>query len=276
MPSALLRLLLLACLPLSGCVSYWRGQEMDAEVKALEGRLDQQVEDLRGLRENLQGDLVRVAAQLSQTEKRLVESVERLQTGNADNMVIIEQLREELNTARGELARIEHTMKDTPSGLPDATHGGGGPAGPGPDAVGGGPAPAGAPGLSDDPAELYRYGYERKQAGDCPEAIRALTVFAQKFADNARADNSLFLMAECQFEQKEHTASIRTLQTIMNAYSKGDKIDDALVLMHDNFVALGRCKDAIPFLETLIAEYPRSRELKSAQARLKKTKAGCK
>ncbi len=262
-------LLLPALIALSGCVSYWRGQEMDAEMKALEGRIDSQVEDLRSLRQNLQEDLVKVAAQLMQTEKKLVESIERLQTGNADNMVIIEQLREELNTARGELARIEHTMKDAPAALPDAAHGA--------DGAGGGAvaAPAG-PALSEDPAELYRYGYERKQAGDCPEAVRSLTIFAQKFADNARADNSLFLIAECQFEQKEHTASVRTLQTVMSSYSKGDKVDDALILLHDNFVALGRCKDAVPFLETLIAEYPRSSQVKAAQNRLKKTKAGCK
>jgi TolA-binding protein len=264
-------ILLPALIALSGCVSYWRGQEMDAEIKALEGRIDSQIEDLRGLRQNLQEDLVKVAAQLMQTEKKLVESIERLQTGNADNMVIIEQLREELNTARGELARIEHTMKDGPTALPDAAHGGAGGAG----GEGGGAAPAG-PALSEDPAELYRYGYERKQAGDCPEAVRSLTIFAQKFADNARADNSLFLIAECQFEQKEHTASVRTLQTVMSSYSKGDKVDDALILMHDNFVALGRCKDAVPFLETLIAEYPRSAQVKAAQSRLKKTKAGCK
>jgi TolA-binding protein len=156
-------ILLPALIALSGCVSYWRGQEMDAEIKALEGRIDSQIEDLRGLRQNLQEDLVKVAAQLMQTEKKLVESIERLQTGNADNMVIIEQLREELNTARGELARIEHTMKDGPTALPDAAHGGAGGTG----GDGGAAAPAG-PALSEDPAELYRYGYERKQAGTAP------------------------------------------------------------------------------------------------------------
>ncbi|MEZ4469760.1 MAG: tetratricopeptide repeat protein [bacterium] len=248
----------------TACVSHWRGEKIEADIVALEGRLDQQVEDLRSLRAGLQEDLGKVAAQLMQTERKLVESIERLQSGNADNMLIIEQLREELNTARGELARIEHQMPGKPTGaLPDV----------GDPAV---PAPVGAPALPEDAAELYRYGYERKQAGDCAEAIRAMATFAQKFPDNNRADNSLFLLAECQFEQKEHTASIRTLQTVMNSYSKGDKVDDALVLMHDNFVALGRCKDALPFLETLIAEYPRSNQAKVAQTKLKRTKQGCK
>lgn len=247
--------LLLSSMLCTGCVSYWKGQEMQAEMKALEGRLDQQVEDQRAIKKKLQEDLTKVAAQLLQTERKLVESIERLQSGNADNMLVVEQLREQLNSARGELAKLQHEM----------TQGGG--------TAGGGPA--GAPKLPTDAAELYRYGYERKQAGDCPEAIRAFTFFAQKFAKNARADNSLFLLAECQYERKEYTPSIRTLKTVMDAYPKGDKVDDALVLMHDNFVALGQCRDAMPFLETLIEEYPRSSLRKTAQKRLRSTKRNC-
>lgn len=254
--------LLLSSFLCTGCVSYWKGQEMQAEIKALEGRLDQQVEDQRTIKQKLQEDLTKVAAQLLQTERKLAESIERLQSGSADNMLIIEQLKEQLNNARGELAKLQHDM----------TQGGG--AGD-PAAGGGGGDPAGGPKLPQDEAELYRYGYERKQAGDCGEAIRAFTFFAQKFAKNARADNSLFLLAECQYERKEYTPSIRTLKTVMDAYPKGDKVDDALVLMHDNFVALGQCKDAIPFLETLIEEYPRSSLRSAAEKRLRSTKRSC-
>ena len=259
LPSLLRPLLLLALLPLcTGCVSYWKGQEMQAELKALEGRIDQQVDDQRGIKKKLQDDLASIAAQLAQTEQKLAESIERLQSGNADNMLIVEQLREQLTNARGELAKLQHEMAQ-----------------PGGATLNGGGAGAGAAALPDDPAELYRFGYERKQAGDCKEAIRAFTVFAQKFAKNTRADNSLFLLAECQYESKEYAPSIRTLKTVMDAYPKGDKVDDALVLMHDNFVALGQCRDAIPFLETLVEEYPRSSLRKTAEKRLSKTKRAC-
>lgn len=253
-----MRSLLLVCLvaPLcTGCVSYWKGQEMQAEIKALEGRIDQQVDDSRGIKKKLQEDLSKIAAQLIQTERKLAESIERLQSGNADNMLVIEKLREQLSTARGELAKLQHDMAQ-----PGGTVAGG---------------VAGGPTLPEDPAELYRFGYERKQAGDCGEAIRAFTLFAQKFSKNTRADNSLFLLAECQYERKEYAPSIRTLKTVMDAYPKGDKVDDALVLMHDNFVALRQCRDAIPFLETLIEEYPRSNLRKTAEKRLKRTRRNC-
>lgn len=251
-------LLLLFTVPLcTGCVSYWKGQEMQAELKALEGRLDQQVDDQRGIKKKVQDDLSNISAQLAQTEQKLAESIERLQSGNADNMLIVEQLREQLTNARGELAKLQHEMAQ-PGGV-----------------AAGGVAGAGAAQLPAEAADLYRYGYERKQAGDCKEAIRAFTVFAQKFAKNTRADNSLFLLAECQYEGKEYAPSIRTLKTVMDAYPKGDKVDDALVLMHDNFVALGQCRDAIPFLETLVEEYPRSSLRKTAEKRLRKTKRAC-
>lgn len=255
-----LLLILTSALSFTGCVSHWRGQEMAAEIQALEGRMDQQIDDLRTLRGKLQEEIVKVAAQLLQTERKLVESIQQLQSGSADNMLVIEKLREELNTARGELAKLEHSVQK-PDGLPDVG------------AVAGGSRSKEA--LPEDPTELYRVAYEKKQGNDCPGAIRAFAFFAQKFPRNGRADNSLFLLAECQFTQKEYTGSIRTLQTVMNSYSKGDKIDDALVLMHDNFVALGRCKDALPFLETLIDEYPRSNQVKIAKRKLKRTKKSC-
>ena len=46
--------------------------------------------------------------------------------------------------------------------------------------------------------------------------------------------------------------------------------------MHDNFVGLGRCKDAMPFLETLLADYPRSNRVKTARKKLSRTRRKCK
>ena len=138
------------------------------------------------------------------------------------------------------------------------------------------PQPAGAPALPEKAGDLYRYGWEQKGADNCVEAIRAFATFVQKFKGNDRADNSLFLMAECQYRMKNFTASVRSLQTILQKYPKGDKVDDALILMHDNFVGLGRCKDAMPFLETLLADYPRSNRVKTARKKLSRTRRKCK
>jgi TolA-binding protein len=65
------------------------------------------------------------------------------------------------------------------------------------------------------------------------------------------------------------------LQVVLQKYSSGDKVDDAHVLMHDNFVAMKRCKDAMPFLETLIADFPSSSRVADAKKKLAATKRTC-
>jgi outer membrane protein assembly factor BamD (BamD/ComL family) len=45
--------------------------------------------------------------------------------------------------------------------------------------------------------------------------------------------------------------------------------------MHDNFVAMKRCKDAMPFLETLIADFPSSNRVADAKKKLAATKRTC-
>ncbi|MCB9534774.1 MAG: tetratricopeptide repeat protein [Myxococcales bacterium] len=242
-----------------GCVSYWKGQEMEADVVALQGQIESMREDQRKQRAATQEELQGLTSQLSTMEASLNQAIERLRTAGANSALELEKLNEEIARLKGELEEARHKAEQAKAtGLPEVE------------------APPGAPALPDNAADLYRYGYERKQANDCPEAIRAFATFSRDYADNDRADNALYLLAECQYVRGEYTNSIRTLQVISQKYAKGDKVDDALMLMHDNFVALNRCQDALPFLETLLAEYPRSNRAKAARKKLAATKKRCK
>lgn len=244
----------------SGCVSYWRGQEMTADITALKGQVDQITEDQRKNRQKLAESVASVSEQISKLEARLTTAIDQLRSGSADTGLIIEQLRTQLNEANGKLAEVKQQLKEgeiAPTVVAPVA---------GPNAV---PLPTEA-------SELYRYGYDRKAAADCDEAIRAFATFVRQFPKNKFADNSLYLMAECQYERNANAQSIRSLQTILQAYARGDKVDDGLILMHDNFVAMGRCRDAQPFLETLIADYPKSNLVDRAKQKLRKTQRSCK
>ncbi len=252
--------LLLSALLLSGCVSYWTGQDMQADVAALQGQIEQINEQARKDRETTAKALQKLTANLAAMETRFEEAIDQIRTNIADKGAEFDEMRTELNQLRGVIEKTQKDLEEKAKddGLPKVEAG------------------AGAPKLPDTAAELYRYGWERKGAEDCNEAIRAFATFVRKYKGNDRADNSLYLMAECQYVRQEYTQSIRTLQQIIQKYAKGDKVDDALVMMHDNFVALGRCKDALPFLETLLADYPRSNRVKTARRKLRKTKRRCK
>ncbi len=252
-------LLLLASAHLTGCVSYWRGQEMDADMKVQQAQIEQLIDANRRGREKTARDLAALDARFGDLERSLKGAVERLQTGSADNMLVIESLREELNSAKGTIAELQHKLASEAAAA----------------SVGVTENPD-APTLPQDPVDLYKYGWERRSQNDCPEAMRAFALFVRTYPTNGKADNAQFLLAECQFQARDYSQSLRTLRAIMQTYPKGDKIDDALELMHDNFLAMGKCKEAQPFLETLIADYPRSSRVAAARKKLAATKRACK
>lgn len=242
----------------SGCVSHWRGQEIESDLVALQGQLEQRTESQRIEKEKLAAELGQINNRVAEIESRFEDAIDRIRTTIADRGLELDEIRQQLAELRGKADELKGQLEEQASGAANI------------------PQPAGAPALPESAGDLYRYGWEQKGADNCVEAIRAFATFVQKFQGNDRADNSLFLMAECQFRMKNFTASVRSLQTILQKYPKGDKVDDSLVLMHDNFVGLGRCKDAMPFLETLLADYPRSNRVKAAQKKLSKTRRTCK
>lgn len=254
------RILALAALvpTLSGCVTYWKGQEMDAELKALQGQVEQLVEDQRTTREKHQKTLESLDARVVALEGEIEQSLERLRSNSADSGLELQRLREELAAIKGEIETVKHKAATQPDdGLPVIA------------------PPQGAPPLPDNPAELYRYGYEAKQRNDCPEAIRSFVKLARDFSDYGRADNGLALAAECQYAGQDYSGSLRTLKIITDKYPQGDKVDDALVLMHDNFLALGQCKQAMLFLESMIKDHPTSNRIDEARSKLRETKRAC-
>lgn len=242
----------------SGCVSYWKGQEMQTEITALQGQVEQLQESQRAAREKTQQNLATLSERFAEIETQLKEAIQRLQQTGADTGLLVQQLQEKIAELQGKLAEQRRQLGEGGGvGIPPPA------------------APPGAPPLPDNAAALYRYGWEKKNSNECPEAIRAFATFARQYPQNTRADNAIYLMAECQHQQQDYTGSIRSLQTILQRYGKGDKVDDSLVLMHDNFVALKRCKDALPFLETLLADYPRSDRAPEAREKLEQTKRKC-
>lgn len=253
--------LLVALLTLSGCVPFWKGSEYEESITALQGQVETLTEGQREQRQTHEKTSAELENRIAEVERRLGEAISQLQGGSADRGLEIDKLAQELRELRGELAEIKHKLESGGVVGPIIT------------------APAevvvGAPPLPEDEAGLYRYGWERKRDGNCDEAMRAFAKFATTYPGSKQADNALYLLAECQTGKGDYTGSVRTLQTILKSYSDGDKVDDALVLMHDNFVALGRCKDAIPFLESLVADHPRSTRVPEGKKKLAQTKKTC-
>ncbi len=251
--------LVLTSLQLAGCVTYWRGKEMQTDIAAVQGQVEQLTEDQRTIRDHLKKTSTDLDARLAKLETSLTEAIEKLRTNSADSGLVMDDLQREIALLRGELATFQHKATLT---QPQAT--------PAID------APAAGPQLPSDKAKLYEYGHERWKANECDEAVRAFMTLYERFPKYAYTDNGLALAADCQLNAKDHPASLRTLKIITQKYKKGDKIDDAFVLMADNFSALGQCERSILFLETVVKDYATSNRLKEAKRKLRAARRSCK
>ena len=103
----------------------------------------------------------------------------------------------------------------------------------------------------------------------------AFGAFADRYKKDANTDNALSMMGDCQNQQSHYRDALRTLKRILDDHPKGEKVDDALYLMHRSLVGLGKCKKAKTFLTSLISDHPRSNRLKAAKADLKTLKSTC-
>lgn len=252
----LLPLLILSSL-LPGCVSYWRGQEMQADLAGLQGQVDLLKENQQKQRQKMATNLQRMSAEFQRMNEQLLTSIQAVQSGAADTGLVLEELKSKYAEAQGKLEELQRQQAEASEPIVQPIE------------------RPNAPALPTEAAPLYKYGYDKKREGDCTEAVRAFATFYRKFKKHQRADSSLYLMADCQTQQGDNTGAIQSLQVILKRYSKGKKVDDALLLMHDNFQALGRCKDAIVFLEDLIADYPSSKPAKKARKKLARARKKC-
>jgi len=98
--SRLLPVAFLVASSTSGCVSYWRGKELDADIAALNARVDALTDSQR---EAQKKQLALLQERLSELETRLGEAITQLQRGSADAGLELDKLREELRQTRGEL-----------------------------------------------------------------------------------------------------------------------------------------------------------------------------
>ncbi len=119
----------------------------------------------------------------------------------------------------------------------------------------------------------FAKGEARKAAEDPQGAIDAWRAFAQKYEDDPRAPQALFLAATAMRERKDHDAALTLLAGIAGRYEKTAhapvaRLMAALILEDD----LGRLDDAIKAYEELIKRHGRSGEARQATARLQRLK----
>ena len=247
----------LLCLSVvSGCVPYWQGKEMRSDMLALQGQMEILVDDHRKQKQDLAKELRVLQKRLEVLDGELAASIGRLRVTDANSGSSLDNVRQSMLDLKGQLAEIKFKLEQREREINETK------------------PPTMEP-LPKSRKALFNYGTKKFEADDCVNSIRAFDAFSKRFPKDSYTDNALSYIGECQNQQGEYRAALRTLRRIHDEFPKGEKVDDAIFLMHESFLGLGKCRKAKIFLENMLENHPKSNRFRAAEKALKSLEKRC-
>jgi tol-pal system protein YbgF len=102
----------------------------------------------------------------------------------------------------------------------------------------------------------YQRAYALYEQGRLAEAREAFREFARKYPKHSYADNALYWVAECYYDEKDYETARKEFIRVTKEYRDGNKAPDAMVKIALCEKALGRISDAKKVLNTVLLTYP--------------------
>lgn len=109
----------------------------------------------------------------------------------------------------------------------------------------------------------------KKQLAEMQETQKRVAQVSAPSSDNPKTQ---FQAAEANFEKKAWKEAILDYEKYRKAFPKGKEIATATYKIGASFQELGMADEARAFYEEVIAKFPKSKDAKSAQAKLKSFK----
>ncbi len=120
--------------------------------------------------------------------------------------------------------------------------------------------------------ELYEEASEMMANGNYSAAIQLFEKFNKKFLDSSLTAYALHSKGLAYYALQAHKSAITTLKKIETDHLSYPKLADAMLTLAASQTEIGRVKDAIKTLESLIQKAPSSDAALTARERIKKLK----
>jgi tol-pal system protein YbgF len=131
-----------------------------------------------------------------------------------------------------------------------------------------GPAPARAPAEAFEASgrtqargggevALYQSANDFLRAGSTGEAVEAFRAFVKRYPTHELADNAQYWLGECYYHRKDYSTALREFRRVVEKYSRGNKVPDALLKLGFSYLALGSTRPGREALSELVRTYPR-------------------
>ncbi|MCA9531245.1 MAG: tetratricopeptide repeat protein [Myxococcales bacterium] len=215
----------------AGCVSRAAGEQLIADGRARDQRLD-------ALEQQLSTSNGQLAAQLAQLQKSLEHSTSVVTRNSADAGAEVQQLRQQLATMEGTIAELRQRLEQSTKAAQAEV-----------DAAANKTSPGVIP---TDPLVHFaaaKNAYERKDYDDARTLFEA---YVRRYPRSDLADDARYWAGMTYLEQGKPSDALRAFRAVLAGYPDGDAVDDTLLAMSDAFYQLGACGDATTTLHTLL------------------------
>ncbi len=238
-----------ACLLLaSGCwVTNTEGDKIRSEAQARDLRIQQLETESQQHREEIDG-------KIKELQGLIDRATQVLERGSADVGAQVEQLRDQLATAEGKLAELQHRQDMTDQQLASqradldqamAKSGGGR----GAEAIDPSQVPA-------DKAAHFQAALSAYQSGDYEKARGLWREYLKRYPSDAKAGDAQYWIGASYTQQNKPATALGEYRKVIASYGKSNAVNVALYGMCDAFYQLHACTDAKAAADALLKRKP--------------------
>jgi tol-pal system protein YbgF len=254
-------------------------QLLKQQVLAVDKKIEQNAEDIKGIKDQLSEllDLTRQfqsdQASAREEQKRLpaqyqilLEKVETINTQLAQfsedlieikrvALPLAEQVTDEENPEGNQIEPPPPQEQGDTSGQPSEEE----------------ESPSISPNLS--PNEVYNMARSDYLKGNFELAIEGFAIYKSQFPESPLSDDALYWIGECYFSQEKYDEAVEHFNELILNYPNGDKIPAAYLKKGISLAEQGKKEEALSVFKLLITKFPLEEETKIAQQKISELEA---
>ena len=120
-----------------------------------------------------------------------------------------------------------------------------------------------------DPQSLYKEGFQAYRHGDHEKAITLLSRFVKEYPSSDLADNALYWIGECYYDEQKFATAKRYFTKVVTDYPKGNKVPDAMLKLGMCNEMQSRFEEARRLFKAVMLSYPDTQAARIAMERIK-------
>ena len=246
-------------------------QQLQDQLTAMKTSFDERMGVMRNLLEQSTDNMNKIAQQIDTLNRTLASEQQDAGTKGDQLSGQVQSLHDSVDELKARVAALSKKLDDMAAQSQNLTAAN---AAPGPGGTGatapGQPAPNQAP-----PADvLYDNALRDYNAAKYDLASGEFGDFLKFYADNDRAGNAQFYIADIEYRQGNFDAAVKDYDKVLEQYPGGNKAPAAQLKKGFALLELGQRDAGVRELRALVNRYPRSVEAQQARDRLARLNAG--